>query len=119
MGADLLAAEAATDAAARLIRAGSRHAASARQRALMLRQRCGHASTPSLDAIGTRSQLTSAEHETALLAAAGRSNQEIADELHLSVRTVGNRLHRVYDKLAVSGRTELDRVLRLEPPTGH
>ncbi len=40
-------------------------------------------------------------------AAAGRSNQQIADDMHLSVRTVGNHLQRAYEKLGVSGRQEL------------
>jgi len=41
------------------------------------------------------------------MAASGRSNKEIADDLFLSVRTVANRLQRVYEKLGVSSRTEL------------
>jgi DNA-binding CsgD family transcriptional regulator len=42
-----------------------------------------------------------------LLAAAGRSNKEIADELSLSVRTVEGRLQRAYDRLGVGSRAEL------------
>ena len=39
--------------------------------------------------------------------AAGHSNKEIAGILSLSVRTVENRLQRIYDKLGLSRRTEL------------
>ena len=49
--------------------------------------------------------------ETAVLAANGRANKEIAEQLHLSPRTVENRLQRVYDKLGISGRGELGEVL--------
>ncbi len=51
--------------------------------------------------------LTTAEREVALLAASGRANKEIADQLGLSVRTVENRLHRIYEKLGIAGRPEL------------
>lgn len=73
----------------------------------MLVGRCEGAVTPTLQSIGTRAVLTSAEHEAAVLAAAGRSNREIAKELSLSVRTVENRLARVYDKLGIAPRAEL------------
>jgi DNA-binding CsgD family transcriptional regulator len=43
----------------------------------------------------------------ARLAATGRSNREIAEELVVSVRTVENHLQRAYDKLGISGRDEL------------
>jgi DNA-binding NarL/FixJ family response regulator len=42
--------------------------------------------------------MSAAEHETAVLTAAGYSNKAIADELVLSVRSVENRLQRVYEK---------------------
>jgi DNA-binding CsgD family transcriptional regulator len=112
MGAHLLAAETAVDVVRHLAAAGTaRQEAAARQRAAVLRERCGVAVTPGLQAVDTRSLLTPAEYETALLAAAGRSNQAIAAELHLSVRTVGNRLQRVYEKLGISRRTDLGRLL--------
>ena len=42
-------------------------------------------------AIGARAQLTPAELDTALQAAAGSTDKQIAELMHLSVRTVENR----------------------------
>lgn len=61
---------------------------------------------PALPAIEIRARLTPSERETALLAAAGRSNREIAAQLFLSSRTIGNRLQRLYEKLGISGLAE-------------
>jgi DNA-binding CsgD family transcriptional regulator len=52
-------------------------------------------------------QLTEAEARVAKLAAAGRTNREIADTLFMSVRTVEGHLSRSYAKLGVRSRTEL------------
>ena len=60
-----------------------------------------------MQAVEPRSLLTRAEREVALLAAAGRSNREIAESLFISRKTVENYLHRAYEKLGVSGRDEL------------
>ncbi|MFJ7997189.1 LuxR C-terminal-related transcriptional regulator [Streptomyces sp. NPDC096310] len=57
--------------------------------------------------------LTSREREVAALAASLLSNQEIADRLVVSVRTVENHLHRVYGKLGVTARADLAH--RLDP----
>ncbi|WP_181798530.1 helix-turn-helix transcriptional regulator, partial [Streptomyces sp. WELS2] len=51
--------------------------------------------------------LTPAEHRTALLAAKGLTNKEIADRLYVTRRTVELHLSRVYRKLAVAGRGDL------------
>lgn len=51
--------------------------------------------------------LTKREREVAELAAAGRTNKEIADELFVSIRTVENHLQRVYAKLGAGERREL------------
>lgn len=106
MGAELLAAEAATDAAVAQRRTGHRVEA-IEWRASTLAERCAGVATPALQGVEARVRLTAAERETALLAAAGHSNKEIAEELHLSVRTVENRLQRVYEKLGISKRTAI------------
>jgi DNA-binding CsgD family transcriptional regulator len=65
-------------------------------------------------------QLTPSERRVARLAAAGRTNQEIADALFTSTRTVGAHLSHIYAKLGIRSRTEL--ALFLEPaqdPGGH
>jgi DNA-binding CsgD family transcriptional regulator len=63
------------------------------------------------DRIGGRrpsgNTLTDAELRVARLAAAGRSNREIADSLFASVRTVEGHLSHVYAKLEIRSRTEL------------
>jgi DNA-binding CsgD family transcriptional regulator len=51
--------------------------------------------------------LTVTERRVAQLVAAGRSNQETADELFISAKTVEANLTRIYRKLAVRSRTEL------------
>jgi DNA-binding CsgD family transcriptional regulator len=108
MGAHLVAAEAAADAAVVWIRRGDgRRRAGPSYRAGLLASRAESPVTPSLLAVEVRSQLTRSERRAALLAAAGRSNREIAGELVVSVRTVENHLQRVDEKLGVSGRKEL------------
>jgi DNA-binding CsgD family transcriptional regulator len=108
LGADLLAAEAATDAAVAWHRAKEpRKAAAAERRAGELAHRCEGAATPALQAVDTRARLTPVERQVALLAASGRSNKAIAQELYLALRTVENHLQHVYAKLGIGGRTEL------------
>jgi DNA-binding CsgD family transcriptional regulator len=108
MGADLLAAEAAADAAVAWRRAGSRRQAAASERqAASIAARCEGASTPPLQAIEARAVLTPAEREAALLAANGASNKDIARQLNVSVRSVENRLQHAYEKLGVSSREDL------------
>ena len=51
--------------------------------------------------------LTPTERDVAQLAAAGRTNQEIADALAISRRTVEAHLQRIYRKLRVRSRHEL------------
>jgi DNA-binding NarL/FixJ family response regulator len=50
------------------------------------------------------------------LAAAGRSNGEIATELVLSVRSVEDRLQRVYEKLGICTRAASSQALNLTSP---
>ncbi|MER7445676.1 LuxR C-terminal-related transcriptional regulator [Microbacterium sp. NPDC097977] len=52
-------------------------------------------------------QLTARELEVAMLAVEGASNRDIADALHVSVRTVEVHLGRVFGKLDVRTRVEL------------
>jgi DNA-binding CsgD family transcriptional regulator len=60
-------------------------------------------------------RLTPAELDTAVQAAAGRTNKQIAGDMQLSVRTVESHLQRVYEKLGVSRRHELVEALRNQP----
>jgi DNA-binding CsgD family transcriptional regulator len=56
--------------------------------------------------------LTAREREIAELAAAGRSNREIAEQLVLSTRTIETHLRNIYAKLAVRSRVQLSRALQ-------
>lgn len=117
LGADLLAAEAAADAAVGWKRCGDHRAATAAERrAGWLASRCEGADTPALRGGEARARLTAAEWEAANLAAAGRSNKQIAEEIVVSVRTVENRLQHVYGKLGISSRAELAEALRMIQP---
>lgn len=113
VGAMLYAAEALGEAAVHYRRDGStRDAAAAQHKAARLLARCEGAVTPFVQAIGARAQLTPAELDTALQAANGSTDKQIAELMHLSVRTVENRLHRAYQKLGLSHRRELADALR-------
>jgi len=57
------------------------------------------------------SSLTEREHEVMLRVAAGKLNKVIADELHVSVRTVEVHRARVYAKLGVRSAAEVATVL--------
>jgi DNA-binding CsgD family transcriptional regulator len=61
--------------------------------------------------------LTPTERLVADLAAAGRTDREIAQELFMSVKTVGANLSRVYHKLGVRSRTELAATLHRSDQT--
>lgn len=52
-------------------------------------------------------QLSPAEHRVALVVGEGRTNQEAADALFLSVKTVDFHLQNIYRKLGLRSRTEL------------
>lgn len=112
MGADLLAAEASVDAAVGWNRRREpRKATASGVHAQSVSARCEGATTPALLAAHAPSHLTRAERDVAMLAAAGRSNKEIAAELHLSVRTIETQLYSVYSKLGLKSRSELAEAL--------
>jgi predicted ATPase/DNA-binding CsgD family transcriptional regulator len=55
-------------------------------------------------------QLSARERELVILVARGRTNAQIAAELHISVRTVGSHLDRIRDKTGCRRRTDLTRL---------
>jgi DNA-binding CsgD family transcriptional regulator len=113
LGAYLLAAEATTGAAAAWRRTGhTRRATSAAQAARAYAANCPGVRTPLLASAQATSTLTAREREVVLLAAANSRSKDIADALHLSVRTVDNHLQNAYTKLGVSTRRELAVALR-------
>ncbi|MFC5753970.1 LuxR C-terminal-related transcriptional regulator [Actinomadura rugatobispora] len=82
---------------------------SAAARARTLAERCGNPLTPALTSLAAP-QLTSRQREIARLAAQGLSNREIADRLSISIRTVGNHLVMIYERLGTSDRESLARL---------
>jgi DNA-binding NarL/FixJ family response regulator len=113
LGANLYAAEASIEAAAVSRRGGRpRRAAADEHRAAQLLSHCEGAVTPIVKTISARARLTPGELDTAVQAAAGRSNKQIGADGHVSVRTVESHLQRVYEKLGISSRRELADALR-------
>lgn len=111
LGMDLLAAEAAAQAATVVRASGSARAARAlASRASALLAGCEGPHTPALADLRAPG-LTRRERQVAHLAAAGRTSRQIADELVMSVRTVDNHLHHAYAKLGVDDRRGLAHVL--------
>jgi DNA-binding NarL/FixJ family response regulator len=60
-----------------------------------------------------RHELTEREREVSLLVAAGWTNKEIAERLHIETGTVKTHVHSVIHKLGVSRRTQVASGLRL------
>jgi DNA-binding CsgD family transcriptional regulator len=111
LDADLLAAEAYAQAARGYRRSGaSASDRRLRAQAALLLDGCEGARTPLVAGVDAP-QLTEREHDVARLAAEGLSDQEIADRLGISSRTVGNHLHHVYAKLGIGGRSALAALL--------
>ncbi|MEO8967072.1 MAG: LuxR C-terminal-related transcriptional regulator [Solirubrobacteraceae bacterium] len=67
---------------------------------------------PRRDLLSGLESLTASELRVAELAASGRSNPEIAQELFVSRKTVEAHPHRAYVKLGIRGREELSLVLK-------
>jgi DNA-binding CsgD family transcriptional regulator len=72
---------------------------------------CEGARTPALVLADVPDPLSKREREVALLASRNVSSKEIADRLHVSVRTVENHLQRIYTKLGITSRAELGAAL--------
>jgi DNA-binding NarL/FixJ family response regulator len=64
--------------------------------------------------VETSGQLTAQESQIAQFARGGLSNPEIGTRLFISPRTVQYHLHKVFTKLDISSRNELQRVLPSE-----
>ena len=118
-----------TELGAALRRAGRRAAASEPlAEALELAVRCGARrlavrALEELKATGARPRrqwrtgveaLSPGELRVTSLAAAGRTNREIAHELYVTLKTVEGHLSRAYTKLGIQGRAELPGVLGQE-----
>jgi DNA-binding CsgD family transcriptional regulator len=64
-----------------------------------------------------RDQLTPQELQIAVLAAEGRSNREIGERLYLSPRTVGFYLYKIFPKLEITSRAQLNAALGAGRPS--
>ncbi|MGW2239915.1 response regulator transcription factor, partial [Streptomyces sp. NPDC001759] len=85
----------------------------ARTRAAALARRCQGARTPALSGL-VLGELTARQRQIVTLAAAGLSNRQIAEQLTLSIRTVGNHLYSAYARLGENDRAAL--VCLVDPP---
>jgi DNA-binding CsgD family transcriptional regulator len=113
---DLLA---AADAAAHAVAAYQQRAATglanaATARAHRLAQACQGARTPALITVAQPLPLTRREREIIALVGLGLSNQQIADRLVMSVRTVEGHLYRAGTKLGTTHRDQLAALLRTD-----
>jgi DNA-binding CsgD family transcriptional regulator len=110
LGLLLFAAEAAAAAFNRLRQTRSSRAADAAFVLSTLLDSCENPRTPAL--LVSVPTLSPRERQIARLAGAGATSRSIAEQLYLSTRTVDNHLRRVYAKLGVAGRSELEAALR-------
>lgn len=56
--------------------------------------------------------LSEREREVLALVAAGKSNQEVANDLRISVNTVEQHLKHIFSKLDVTNRTQASNIYR-------
>jgi len=111
-GAQLIGAEWAAAAADGWRRRGDQRSAQlSSSRSSRRSEQCDGPRTPGLARPDAVVALTGREREIAVLARDGLASKDIAERLHLSVRTVGNHLQNVYSKLGISGRSELHELL--------
>jgi DNA-binding CsgD family transcriptional regulator len=110
---DLLSAvDTAVQAAAELRRADRRGTAfGAVRRSRELAEKCGAPHTPAMAIADAPPEFTGREREVIMLAAKGLTNHEIAERLHLSVRTVEGHLYRAAGRVGARNRGELARTI--------
>ncbi|HEX7135766.1 MAG TPA: helix-turn-helix transcriptional regulator, partial [Iamia sp.] len=82
-------------------------ARTAEERAARSAARCEGGADQPVATGGALAALGPRQREVVLLAAKGLSNQEVAERLGISTRTVENHLHRAYAELGVDGRRGL------------
>jgi DNA-binding CsgD family transcriptional regulator len=114
LGAVALGADAAAQAAREHARTGHRGkevASSARAHGLASQ---GEVRTRAVAAAARPLPISDREREIAMLVAAGLSNHQVADRLHVSVRTVEGHLYRIFAKLGIDDRDQLIHLLRLD-----
>lgn len=112
-GAELVAAELFHLASVRHEQAGIRtRALACRRRSTVLVDRCQGPWSPLIDQAAELVPLSRREREVAQMASSGRSNADIAESLHVSVRTVESHLYAAFAKLGVTNRAQLSEVLR-------
>lgn len=98
---------------------GAQHALSIEheQRLLLLAtQLCVWCTNRGISTLPDVRPLAQRQQQVALLAAAGRTNPEIADELGISINTVKLRLKQAFERLGVYNRTALGAMLRRLAP---
>ena len=115
MGDRLAAADAAAQCATSHRRAGRIDGATtATARARRLATICGGAMSPAIIGADVAAPLTNREREIVVLIARGLSNRQIAQMMHLSVRTIESHVYRASSKAGVTGRAGLRDLVNLE-----
>ena len=112
-GDRIAAADAASQAVIAHQHAGLRGAAmSASAKAQRLAAECQGAQTPALTAATTSQPFTARQREIISLAAQGLSNQDIADRLTVSIRSVEGHLFRASQRVGANNREQLISILQ-------